>query len=552
MKTFDSFNLAAPIAENLKKLGFETPTPIQAEGIPVVLEGRDVVGIAQTGTGKTAAFVLPMLHKLMPGPRRQIRALIIGPTRELVEQINGVVHQLGRGTDLHCATIYGGVSYRPQFEAIRRGAEIVAACPGRLLDHMQQRSINLSKVEILVLDEADQMFDMGFLPAIKQIIKALPAHKQVLLFSATMPPEIRKLAHDILRNPAQIQIAASAPIETVSHAIYPVSQNMKADLLIALLRKTDTGPVLIFTRTRHRTKKLDDTLNRAGFRAISIQGDLSQKKRQSAMDGFRSGKFQILVATDVAARGIDVAGISHVINFDIPDKVDAYTHRIGRTGRAAKTGDAYTLVTREDADMVRQIEKVLRAPIERRFLEGFEYKDEKGGGHGQRPHRAPQGHGGRPQHQGGERSHRPQHGGSSDRFPDRPRHESSAHRPAQHGGRPQTGPSAPRREEAPRDVRHTRPHDEQPRPQPAPAHREQHRAPSRHDEAPRHASQQQPAERKPYYGAGLEDRSRGPQRKSSFHRKDDSAPAPTMTGAAPHQKSAKKEKTPFWQRYSNR
>ena len=371
---FAKFPLAPALADNLKQLGFTTPTPIQSEAIPVVLQGRDVVGLAQTGTGKTAAFVLPILQKLQEGPRRRVRALIIGPTRELAEQINGVVHKLGKGTGLHSITVYGGVGMRPQVDGLRRGAEIVVACPGRLLDHIEQHSIDLRSVEILVLDEADQMFDMGFLPDIRRILKMLPAHSQKLLFSATMPGEIRKLTHDILREPVTIQIAHTAPVETVSHAIFPVPQHLKTQLIIALLKKTDAGPVLVFTRTKHKARRLADQLQREGFKATSIQGNLSQNQRARAMDGFRSGQFQILVATDIAARGIDVSNISHVINYDMPSTIDAYTHRIGRTGRATQTGDAYTLVSPEDHDMVRQIERVLKAPLERRHIEEFDYK----------------------------------------------------------------------------------------------------------------------------------------------------------------------------------
>jgi ATP-dependent RNA helicase RhlE len=388
---FEKFRLAPAIAANLKALGFETPTPIQSQAIPVVAAGRDVVGLAQTGTGKTAAFVLPMLQKLMQSPGRHVRALIVGPTRELAEQTNKVIHQLGRGTHVHAVTMYGGVGMRPQIDGLRRGAEIVVACPGRLLDHLRQGTIKLDRVEMLILDEADQMFDMGFLPDVRQIIRALPPHCQKLLFSATMPAEIRKLAHDILRDPETIQIAHTAPIETVTHAIFPVEPHLKSPLVIELLKKTDTGPVLIFTRTKHKAKRLAEQLNRQGFKAACLQGNLSQNQRQRAMDGFRSGQFRILVATDIAARGIDVADISHVVNYDIPGTPDAYTHRIGRTGRAAKTGDAFTLVTREDHGMVRQIERILGSQIERKYLDGFDYKAAAPArSHGAHP--APRGH----------------------------------------------------------------------------------------------------------------------------------------------------------------
>jgi ATP-dependent RNA helicase RhlE len=431
--SFEAFNLAPPLLDNITHLGYARATPIQAAAIPVVMEGRDVVGLAQTGTGKTAAFVLPILQRLLHGPHRA-RALIIGPTRELAEQTHKAIQALGRHTGLHSATIYGGVGMRPQIDALRRGAEIVVACPGRLLDHIGQRTIDLSHVEVLVLDEADQMFDMGFLPDIRLILKHLPAKRQTLLFSATMPDAIRTLAREILRQPADIRVSNAAPVETVSHAIFPVSQHLKGSLLAALLRQTGEGPVLVFTRTRHKAKRLGDQLAREGFTATSIQGNLSQRQRQTAMDGFRSGRFRILVATDIAARGIDVSGISHVINFDMPDTTDTYIHRIGRTGRAAKTGDAFTLVTREDAELVRQIERVLKAKLERRYVEGFDYDaaapaGSSGQDHDRRRH---------PQHQ-----RHPHH----DRGPRHEQHRkahSGGHRPSQSSGHAAaSGPSAP-------------------------------------------------------------------------------------------------------------
>jgi len=334
----------------------------------------DVMGRAQTGTGKTAAFALPILSRLMNGNRRHIRALIIAPTRELAEQINDSISVLGRKTGLKSVTVYGGVSIKPQIDKIGRGVEVVVACPGRLLDLIKQGFVDLSTVEVLVLDEADHMFDMGFLPDIRKIIKQLPIKRQTLLFSATMPDDIRRLAQDVLRTPVTVQVDQIAPAETVSHALFPVSQHLKTSLLMELLRHTDTGPVLIFTRTKHRAKRLGQQLEKAGYRAASLQGNLSQNKRQAALDGFKKGVYQILVATDIAARGIDVSDISHVINYDIPDTVDAYTHRIGRTGRAAKTGDAFTFITSEDEDTVRSIERVLGEKIERRFQKDFDYK----------------------------------------------------------------------------------------------------------------------------------------------------------------------------------
>jgi ATP-dependent RNA helicase RhlE len=371
---FESFNLHPRVAAGLKLLGYAEPTPIQAQAIPHVMQGRDVMGLAQTGTGKTAAFGLPILHRLMSGPRGHVRALIVAPTRELAEQIYDALGEMGRQTGLRAATVYGGVNINPQINKLRAGAEIVVACPGRLLDHIGQGTIDLSRVEVLVLDEADRMFDMGFLPDVRRIVKRLPTQRQTLLFSATMPDDIRQLSREVLRDPVTVQIGHSAPVHTVSHALYPVDQHLKTPLLLELLKTINMGSVLVFTRTKHRAKRVAQQLAKAGFDATSLQGNLSQNRRQAAMDGFRDGSYQILVATDIAARGIDVAQISHVINYDIPDTVDAYTHRIGRTGRAAKTGDAFTLVTREDAALVRDVEAVLKYKLERRMLPDFDYK----------------------------------------------------------------------------------------------------------------------------------------------------------------------------------
>jgi len=370
---FQRFEFHPQVAAGVIAAGYTTPTPIQAQAIPSVLSGRDVMGLAQTGTGKTAAFALPILNRLMKGGRGYVRALVIAPTRELAEQIHEAFNQLGRQTRLKSVTVYGGVSINPQIDKLRRGAEIVVACPGRLLDHLGQRTIDLSKLEVLVLDEADHMFDMGFFPDIRKILKHLPQERQTLLFSATMPKEIRHLAKDVLKDPVTVDVGATVAAVTVSHALYPVAQHLKTPLLIELLQHTDTESVLIFTRTKHRAKRLGEQLVKAGHKTASLQGNLSQQRRQAAMNGFRNGTFQILVATDIAARGIDVTQISHVINYDIPNTTDAYIHRIGRTGRAAKSGDAYTLVASEDKDMVRDIERVLGGPIERRTLERFDY-----------------------------------------------------------------------------------------------------------------------------------------------------------------------------------
>jgi ATP-dependent RNA helicase RhlE len=370
---FNRFNLHPLVAAGVAAAGYTTPTAIQAQTIPEIMHGKDVMGLAQTGTGKTAAFALPILHHLMQGGRRHVRALIVAPTRELAEQIHVAIGSLGQKTGIRSVTVYGGVGYSPQVDKLRRGAEIVVACPGRLLDHIQQKTIDLSRLEVLVLDEADHMFDMGFLPDIRRILKHLPEKRQTLLFSATMPEDIRYLAKDILKDPVSIKIGASAPAVAVSHALYPVAQHLKTPLLISLLGNTCTESVLIFTRTKHRAKRLGEQLSKIGYKTASLQGNLSQSRRQDAMNGFRNGTYQILVATDIAARGIDVTQISHVINYDIPGTADAYIHRIGRTGRAARSGDAYTLVTADDRDMVRNIERILDGPLERRTIDGFDY-----------------------------------------------------------------------------------------------------------------------------------------------------------------------------------
>ncbi|MEE9602057.1 MAG: DEAD/DEAH box helicase [Thermoguttaceae bacterium] len=370
---FEHFSFDPRISAGIKSLGYTTPTPIQQQAIPVVLKGRDVLGTAQTGTGKTAAFVLPILQRLTKGPSRRVRALIVAPTRELAEQIHQASVDLGKNTRLRSVTVYGGVSKNRQVKALRRGAEIVVACPGRLLDLANDRSIDLSRVEVLVLDEADRMCDMGFLPDIRRILKLVPARRQTLFFSATMPQDIRRLADSILKDPVAVQIGLIAPAKTVSHALYPISQGLKKKLLLDTLEQTATGRVLVFTRTKYRARNLARDLKKRRYRVAALQGNMSQNQRQAAINGFRDGKYDILVATDIAARGIDVKDISHVINFDMPDTVDAYTHRIGRTGRAHRTGEALTFVTRGDEPLVRAIEKVLGKRIERRRLPGFNY-----------------------------------------------------------------------------------------------------------------------------------------------------------------------------------
>jgi ATP-dependent RNA helicase RhlE len=370
---FEQFSLDPRIAAGIKSAGFVTPTPIQAQAIPVALQRRDILGLAQTGTGKTAAFLLPILQQLSVSPSRQVRALIIVPTRELAEQIHQTAAALGKNLRVRSTTVYGGVSKIRQVESLRQVTDIVVACPGRLLDLLSDRSIDLSHIEMLVLDEADRMCDMGFLPDIRRILQRVPVKRQTMFFAATMPDEIRKLADSILHNPVTVQIGIIAPIDTVSHALYPVPQIQKTALAISLLQQQATGRVLIFTRTKHRARNLAGKLKNEHFRTSSLEGNMSQSQRQGALDGFRSGKFDILVATDIAARGIDVSNISHVINFDMPDSVDAYIHRIGRTGRAQATGTAFTFCLPEDEGMIRDIECVLGSKIKRERLPGFDY-----------------------------------------------------------------------------------------------------------------------------------------------------------------------------------
>ena len=372
--SFEDFSLHPKVLAGVSSVGFTKPTPIQQQAIPFALKGRDVLGLAQTGTGKTAAFALPILHHLATTPpKKGVRCLVIAPTRELAEQILQAFRELGQHLDIRSIAIYGGVSKGPQLAGLRRGAQIVVACPGRLLDHVSQKDINLTGVEILVLDEADTMCDMGFLPDVRRILDHVPSNRQTLFFSATMPNEIRTLAVKILKDPETVQIGTIAPAKTVSHSLYPVPDKQKRDLLVALLQQTPTGRALVFTRTKHRARTLALELAKHSFRVAALQGNMSQNARQQAMDGFRAGKFDIMVATDIAAHGIDVPEVSHVINFDFPNTADTYLHRIGRTGRAEQTGEAFTLAGADDANMVREVERELGVKIERKRLEGFDY-----------------------------------------------------------------------------------------------------------------------------------------------------------------------------------
>jgi ATP-dependent RNA helicase RhlE len=371
--SFQTFNFHPSIMAGIEALGYTEPTPIQAKAIPPIMEGRDVIGLAQTGTGKTAAFVLPILQRLIDGERGSVQALIVSPTRELAEQTCEAINDLGGYTGIQGIAVYGGVSIDQQISRLRSCPEIAVACPGRLIDHLWGGTISLSNLKILVIDEADRMFDMGFLPDINNILECIMNERQTLLFSATMPDTIRRLARKILRNPVNVQIGRTLPAKTVSHALYPVGEHLKTELLKSILKKTKTESVLVFTRTKQRAERVAQQLLRAGHRVTSLQGNLEQYQRQMALDSFRNGAVKILVATDIAARGIDVQRISHVINYDMPENTDDYIHRIGRTGRVEKTGDALTFVTGADASKIRALERILDAPLERRTLEGFEY-----------------------------------------------------------------------------------------------------------------------------------------------------------------------------------
>ncbi len=369
---FDRFHLHEALVRGVRAAGFTIPRPIQVAAIPAGRDGRDLLGLAQTGTGKTAAFALPLLDRLLTRRGTGPRALLLAPTRELASQIAEEIRTLARFTRLRVVTIFGGVSQRRQVEALRPRPEIVVGCPGRVLDLLRQGLLPLGRVETLVLDEADHMFDMGFLPDIRRILKALPERRQNLLFSATMPRDLRRLADEMLHEPHVVELADRAPVATVDHALVLVAEPHKRALLEHLLRGDDCASAIVFTRTKYRAKRLAAQLAKAGHRAVGLQGNMSQGQRDRAMSGFRARRYDILVATDIAARGIDVSGVSYVINFDVPATPEAYTHRIGRTGRAEHEGVACTFVTAHDRDWVRATERMIGAPIPRRRVEGFE------------------------------------------------------------------------------------------------------------------------------------------------------------------------------------
>jgi len=374
--SFTSFNLHPELLRAVAELGFLVPTPIQKDAIPPACQGRDVLACAMTGSGKTAAFLLPILQRLIDRPRGGTRALVLAPTRELAAQIDEHRRELARFTRITGAAVFGGVAMGPQEAAFRRGVDIIVATPGRLLDHFQHPYARLHGLDTLVLDEADRMLDMGFLPDIRRVLKALPAtRRQTLLFSATLPPEIVELSRDLLRDPVTINVERAAkPAVGVSHAAYPVASELKLPLLVQLLAQPDVRNMLVFTRTKHRANRLAEGLARRGVTAARIHGNRSQAQRTHALASFKAGKVRVLVATDIAARGIDVTGLSHVVNFDVPHLADDYIHRVGRTARAEAVGDAITLVSPQEEESFRAIERAVGARIARVTVPGFDYR----------------------------------------------------------------------------------------------------------------------------------------------------------------------------------
>ncbi|TIH13210.1 DEAD/DEAH box helicase [Marinifilum sp. JC120] len=404
--SFKQFSFDRRIMAGINACGYETPTPIQVKAIPEVIKGRDVMGLAQTGTGKTAAFALPIMQRLLENKfsgQGPVRVLVLAPTRELALQIHENFMELGVEAGIRSAAVFGGVGAMPQIQAARRSS-VVVACPGRLLDLLNQGVIKLDKLDTLVLDEADRMLDMGFLPDIRKIMSRLPKRRQNLLFSATMPHDIRELADKILYNPVTVQVANTAPAKTVEHVFYPVSQHLKNNLLFRVLEQTKYESMLVFTRTKHKAKNLARRLAARGHKATFLQGNMSQNQRQRSLDGFRDGTFKVMVATDIAARGIDCDRISHVINLDVPDTAETYTHRIGRTGRAGRSGSAFSFVTRDDLRLMREIEKAVGYSIEHRELEDFDY--DKPNTHADQKRGAPRRAGGNSGRGGAKRSER--------------------------------------------------------------------------------------------------------------------------------------------------
>jgi ATP-dependent RNA helicase RhlE len=373
LPSFEALGLAPELLQAVRERGYDAPTPIQAKAIPLVLRGRDVMGLAQTGTGKTAAFTLPIVHRLIGGERR-VRALVLTPTRELCVQVRESCEAYSRHSGLRVAEVYGGVAVGPQETMLREGVDIIVATPGRLLDHMERQNVIFDDLELLVLDEADRMLDMGFAPQINRIVAEIPPYRQTLLFSATMPPEVEALARKYLRKPVLVQVGQrSSAATTVAHAVYPVPRNRKSELLAELLKGEELDSVLVFTRTKHGADRVERHLRADGIDAVAMHADKNQRERTEALEAFRGGRTRVLVATDIAQRGLDIAGISHVINYDVPERPEDYVHRIGRTGRAAATGDAFTFMAPDEIAMVRMIERVLGEPIPRISVPGYDF-----------------------------------------------------------------------------------------------------------------------------------------------------------------------------------
>jgi ATP-dependent RNA helicase RhlE len=371
--TFDQLGLSETVLGAVRDAGYITPTPIQLQAIPLVLKGRDVMGLAQTGTGKTAAFTLPIVDLLIGGPQRT-RALVLTPTRELCVQVEESVRKYARHAEISVVSVYGGVPLDPQEKKLRAGVDIVVATPGRLIDHLERQNVVFDDLEFLVLDEADRMLDMGFAPQINRIISDVPAYRQTLLFSATMPPEVEALARKYLRKPVVVQVGRrSQAANTVTHAVYPVPRDRKSALLARLLREAALDSVLVFTRTKHGADRVVRHLEREGIEATAMHADKTQPQRTRALEDFKSGKVRVLVATDIAQRGLDITGITHVVNYDVPQQAEDYVHRIGRTGRAAKEGDAFTFMSPDEIAMVRQIERVIGQPIPRISVPGYDF-----------------------------------------------------------------------------------------------------------------------------------------------------------------------------------
>jgi len=373
--SFDVLGLDAVLLRAVRTAGYTTPTPIQAAAIPAILSGRDVIGTAQTGSGKTAAFLLPILHRLLRASTGRTRVLVLSPTRELAAQIEQALRDFAKGTRVRGVAVYGGVGMMPQVDALRRGVDVVVATPGRLLDHMERRNVDFRDLQVLVLDEADRMLDMGFLPDVRRIVNTLPRVRQTLLFSATMPPPIADLSRSLMHDPVRLAVSPpDRPPATIRHEVYPVPQHLKTSLLLRLVGREDMLSVLVFVRTKRRADRVAHQVAQGGFRVGRIHGDRSQAQREQALAGFRSGRDQILIATDVAARGIDVAGITHVINYDVPMVPTDYIHRVGRTARADAQGEAITLMAGEEGHDFHAIEKLLGEPIPIVTLPDFDYR----------------------------------------------------------------------------------------------------------------------------------------------------------------------------------